>query len=100
LRVAEERFGVRKQVMAGRHRLRALEVRVARHHPSRMRPGFGGEGVDRLRDRRHEHRSGGAAVKPQVQRDLVVARAAGVQRGARGRELGQPALDCSVDVFV
>jgi hypothetical protein len=61
---------------------------------------LGGESVDRLRDRGHQHRSGGAAVEAKVKRDLVVARAAGVKRGAGRRELGQTALDGGVDVFV
>ena len=40
-------------------------------------------------------------VQPQVERDLVVAAAAGVQLGAgRARDLGDPALDRGVDVLV
>ena len=61
---------------------------------------LGGESVDRLRERRHQHRSGGTAVEAKVKRDLVVARAAGVQGGAGRRELGEPPLDGGVDVFV
>jgi hypothetical protein len=43
---------------------------------------------------------GGAAVETEVQRDLVVARPASVQRGAGRRDLGEPALDRGVDVLV
>jgi hypothetical protein len=65
-----------------------------------MRTSLDRESIDDVRDRRHDHRRGRAAVKPNIQRDLVVARPARVQRGAGRRELRQPALDCRVDVFV
>src|SRR5450759_2046588 len=65
-----------------------------------MRTSLDRESIDDVRDRRHDHRSGRAAVKPKIQRDLVVARPARVQGGAGRCELRQPALDCRVDVFV
>jgi hypothetical protein len=65
-----------------------------------MRSSLGGESVDRLRDGRHQYRCRGTAVETKVKRDLVVARAAGVQGGAGRGELGQPALDRGVNVFV
>jgi hypothetical protein len=65
-----------------------------------MRPSLGRESIDGVRDRRHDHRRGRAAVEPEVQRDLVVARAPGVQSRAGRRELRQTSLDGSVDVFV
>jgi hypothetical protein len=65
-----------------------------------VRSSLSGQGVDHLRDRRHQGRPGGTAVQTKVKRHLVVARAAGVQGGAGRRELGQPALDRGVNVFV
>ena len=100
LRVSEQWFSVGQQMVADSHRLRALEVRIAGHHPSRVRSSLAGQGVDRLGDRRDQHRRGGTAVESKVKRDLVVARTAGVQGGAGRRELGQPALDRRVDVLV
>jgi hypothetical protein len=65
-----------------------------------VRSSLAGQGVDHLRDRRHQGRPGGAAVQTKVKRYLVVARAAGVKGGAGWCELGQPALDRRVDVLV
>src|SRR6266545_6366093 len=75
-------------------------MRVAGHRPRRMRGRLDGEHVHQGRQRLDGLARGIAAVKPQVKGHLVVARAPGVQRGARGRDLGQPALDGGVDVFV
>jgi len=41
-----------------------------------------------------------AAVQPQVERDLVVARPARVKGRSGGRDLGETALDGGVDVLV
>ena len=88
--------------MREQHRLRALEMRVARE----VVVGPGGrraleqhllEAVDR-RDG-----VGGFALEEQAQRggDLVVPAAAGVElRAGRPGELGDTALDGGVDVFV
>ena len=81
--------------------LRALEMRVARHRPVQVRLGdahdHGLQVLQRLdrpqRVRAGEHR--------HVGRDLVVARAGGVQLAADGADdLGQPPLDRHVDVLV
>jgi hypothetical protein len=100
LGVAKQRLGVRKQVVADGHRLSVLEVGVAGHHPTGVIGGLRrqslhgrGHGVDLLA-------GGGAAVEAEVERDLVVARAPGVQRRACWRDLGQPSLDRGVDVLV
>ncbi len=73
LGVAKQRLGVRKQVVSDGHRLSALEMGVAGHHPAGMIGGLRrqslhdcGDGVDLLA-------GGGAAVEAEVQRDLVVA---------------------------
>jgi len=77
--------------------LRALQVCIARHR--RVRLGLGpvehraGEALDRF------HRLPGRVldVEPEGGRDLVVARAAGVDLAA---DLAQQAFDRRVDVFV
>ena len=89
-----------QEVVADRHRLRALEVCVSGHQPTSVRSSLGSKSVDNFGDRRHQVRRRKPAEKPQVQRDLVVARATGVQRGPRRCELRKPALDRRVDVFV
>ena len=73
LGVAKQRFGVREQVVADGHRLGALEMGVAGHHPTGVIGGFRrqslhdcGHGVDLLA-------GSGAAVEAEVERDLVVA---------------------------
>ncbi len=100
LGIAEQGLGMGKQVMADCDRLRALKVGVSRHHPACMPAGLGGESVDHPCDRRHELGCRDTAVQAEVERDLVVARAAGVQGGAGRRDLGEPALDSRVDVLV
>ncbi len=86
--------------MGQRDRLRALEMRVAGHHPTRVTASLGGERLDHLRERGRQLRRGNPAVQPKVQRDLVVARSPGVQGCAGGRDFGKPSLDGGVDVFV
>jgi len=100
LGIAKQRLGVCKEVVADGHRLRALEVCVAGHQPTGVIGCLrgqsihdGGGGVDLLA-------GGGAAVEAEVERDLVVARASGVQRCARRRDLGQPSFYRRVDVLV
>ncbi|GAC1690549.1 MAG: hypothetical protein PVS2B1_12900 [Candidatus Dormibacteraceae bacterium] len=73
LSVPQQRLRMREQVVADRHRLGPLQVRVARHHPSRVRAGLGGELVHNTGDRADEVRGGKTAEEPEVQRDLVVA---------------------------
>jgi hypothetical protein len=91
---------VREKVVADRHRLGALKVRVAGPHPSRMHAGLGGELIDDAGDRLHEVRGGKPAEQAEVERDLVVARAPGMQRGTSRGDLGQAPFDCRVDVLV
>ena len=98
--IPKQGFGVGQQVMADRHRLRALQVCVTGHQPARMRAGLGAESVHQHGDRRDELRRGHPAVEPQIQRDLVVARAPSVKRGAGWGDLGQASLDRRVDVLV
>ena len=87
-------------MVAERHRLRRLQMREARHHAGRegerllgerrLQPGeLPVEGVDRV-----------ARPEPHIGRDLVVARARGVEPPRRrADEVGEPLLDVHVDVF-
>jgi hypothetical protein len=65
-----------------------------------MRSSLGGERIDHVPDRGNKLRSGNAAVQPQVQRNLVVARAPCVQGGPGRRDFSEPAFDCGVNVLV
>lgn len=86
--------------MANSDGLRALKVCVTRHNPPGVAVGLPAEGLDDRCDLGHQLAGGGAAVETEVQRDLVVARPARVQRGAGRRDFGEPALDRRVDVLV
>ena len=99
--IAAERPEVREQMVREQHRLRPLEVRVAGEvHVG----GFLGPAQQHrleLVDARRLHPALAAQVQAQIERDLVVAAAAGVQLGAgRARDLGDAALDRGVDVLV
>jgi hypothetical protein len=61
---------------------------------------LGGKSIDRPGDFAHERTRGGPAVEPEIEGHLVVARAARVQCGAGGRDLGQPPLDGGVNVLI
>jgi hypothetical protein len=88
-------------MMREQHRLRALEMRVAGH--DRV-AGVARDGRERLLEGGERGVLAvalGAQPEPEVERDLVVAAATGVELAADGAdELGQPALDRHVDVFV
>ena len=86
--------------MTERDRLRALEVRVARHQPLGVPLGLRGQRVDQLGEAEDRLPRRVPAVEPQVERDLVVARSPGVQRGTGRRELRQATFDGGVDVLV
>ena len=89
-----------EQVVADRHRLRALQVGVAGHRPAGMLAGLDSQRFHDVRDRHDQLRRRHPAVEPQVQGDLVVARPPRVKRGAGGGDLGQSPLDRRVDVLV
>ena len=95
--VALEHLDPREQVVAERDRLRALQVRVAGHRRAGLR--FGAR-EDRARERDERGVGLGAGVgdvEPECGRDLVVARAAGVDLAADVAELP---LDRRVHVLV
>ena len=98
--VAAEHFDIGEQMMAERHRLRDLQVRKAGHDAVRMFVGAreqrglhcGEPGVDAL--------ARGARPQAEIGRDLVVARARGVEApGGFADDLLQPRFDGHVDVF-
>ena len=101
LRVALEHPEVGEQMVSQIHGLGALEVGVARHSPIGM-------GLREVQQARHQRRDQlprtGRPVsheQRQVGRDLVVARAAGVELASeRADHLGEPALDRHVNVLV
>ncbi len=96
LEIAREHLDPREQVVAERHRLRALEVRVARHRRVRLRLGPVEEDERELPNRPGRLTAGIADVEPERGRDLVVARAAGVDLAPHRAERQ---LDRGVDVL-
>ena len=99
--VAPQRRRVRQEEVRDEHRLRAAQVRVRRHQRGAGRLGLIGAGRDERRDRLLQHRNPPPQVQPQVERDLLVARAAGVQTPAGVADpFDQLALDEAVHVFV
>jgi hypothetical protein len=91
---------VGKQVVADGDRLRALEVRVPRHHPVGVPIRLSAKRLNEHGDLGGQLAGGGAAVEAEIQGDLVVARPACMQRSPRRRDLGQAPLDRGVNVFV
>ena len=99
--VAPEHLDIGQQMVAEGHRLRRLQVGEARHHRARRArsasPSSAAWSAPRCASAR-SHRV--AHPEAEVGRDLVVARARGVQPAARlADQLGQPRLDVQVDVL-
>ena len=87
--------------MAERHGLGDLEMGEARHHGCRMKLGLADERRLQRLDRAVEPVDGVAHPELEVGRDLIVARARGVQpAGRRADELVQARLDIEVDILV
>ena len=98
--VARRHLDVSEKMMPERHRLRGLQMREARHHRAGVLQRLLGQRllvvaeqpVDVVDPRPHP--------QPEIGRDLIVARARGVQpAGGRPDQLGEPALDVHMDVF-
>ena len=98
--VAGGHFHIGEQVMAEGHGLGGLQVGEARHHRSGMGQRLLGKRALVGGQARIEPVDGVAHPQPEVGRDLVVARARGVQPpGRRPDQLGEPRLDVHMDVF-
>ena len=98
--VAREHLDIGHHVVAPCHRLGRLQVGEARHDP--IRPGLGL--IEEGRHQRADPLNGRVALaahpEAEIDRDLIVARARGVQPPGRGADqLGQPRLDVHVDVL-
>ena len=99
--VAPEHLDIGQQVMAEGHRLGDLQMRVAGHHCVGFRLGPIDQRLLQVAHREVEAVDRAAHPQPEIGRDLVVARARGMQAPRRrADQLGEPRLDVHVDVFV
>ena len=94
--VALEHLRPREQMVSERHRLRALQMRVARHRRVRLLARALEDRVRERDERRVRLRTRVRDVEPERGGDLVVARAAGVDLPPHLAELG---LDVRVHVL-
>ena len=83
--VALRHLDIGEQMMAERHRLRALQMREARHHGRGVLERLLGERALIVAEQRMDVVDPVAHPQPEVGRDLVVARARGVQPAGRLR---------------
>jgi hypothetical protein len=99
--VASEHVVVGEQVVRQQYRLRALLVRVARHHEVDVLARQARDRFAYLVERDAKIADDFLEIHPHVEHDLVVTTARGVQAAPRrAGDLGQPPLDGAVDVFV
>ena len=99
--VALEHVVVGEQVVPEQNRLRALQMRVARHDRCDMRLRLRHQRGLQIVDRRQRRCDRILQEKPNVRDDLIVAAARCVQsRADRADLFGQAPLDRHVDVFV
>ena len=86
--------------MAEGHRLRRLQMGEARHDRRRMGDSLLGERALQPGDLAVQMVGAVADIKPEIGRDLIVARARGVQPPGRlADQLLQPRFDIHVDIF-
>ena len=98
--VALEHLRVSEQVMTERHGLRDLHVREARHHRRSVSIGQLDQRMLQPIDAAYDLIDFATQPQPSVGRDLVVARAAGVQTLAGfADQLRQTPLDVQMNVF-
>ena len=99
--IAAQRGGVAQQEVRDQHRHGAAHVRVRRHQRVARPLGLVGKRGDRRPQLLLQQRNAAAQVQPQVDRHLLVARAAGVQAAAGVADArDQLALDEAVHVLV
>ncbi len=90
--VARRHLHIGEEMVAEGHRLRGLQMREARHHGVGMLERLLGQRALIGGERRVEAVDRVAHPQPEIGRDLVVARARGVQPpGRRPDQLGEPA---------
>ncbi len=100
LGVAVEHLDVRQQHVSGEHRLGALKVCIGGHDDASLPLGQRYERLLQRLDALDQFVHGVARPQTQVQRDLVVAAAPGVQLGARvAGAVDERPLDDHVDVL-
>ncbi len=98
--VARRHLDVGEQMMAERHRLRGLQMREARHDGRGVRQRLFGERALIAGERRVDVVDRVAHPELEVGRDLVVARARGVQPPRRrADQVGEPRLHVHMDVL-
>jgi hypothetical protein len=99
--IAPQRRRVREEEMRDQDRLRGAEVRERRHQRVARRRGLRRERVDHAGDGALQQRDPPPQVEPQIERNLLVARSAGVQPAPGvAQAFDQQPLDEAVDVFV
>ena len=98
--VTQEHHGIGHQVVAEGDGLRALQVRVAGQNVALVRPGLLDERREHVLCERNDLARFVAQVHAQVERDLIVARAGGVQLLAEVADArGEHLLDEHMDVL-
>ena len=98
--IAPQHLEPGQQVVREAHRLRALQMRVARHQRGDVLVGAIDQDAAQSIDRRRRSRRRAPRPQAQIGGDLVVARSPGVQLAAqRADELDEPRLDVHVHVF-
>ena len=99
-RVASQHLDIGHEMVAEGDRLRRLQMGEARHDNCRAVQRTGGERPLQLADLEQDRVDRVAHPEAEVDRDLVVARARGVQPACgRADDLGQATLDIHMDVF-
>src|SRR5262249_53916297 len=98
--VPEEHLDVGEAPVAEGDGLRLLEVRVAGHRSRRLLEGAPRERGGEIEDGGARGVEGPQQVQAEIGRDLIVARAAGVELAGEGADLpGERRLDERVDVL-
>jgi len=97
--VAVEHLHPGKKVVREKHRLCALEVRVAGDEHVAFALGQGQQGALGFEDLFGDRRAGVFEKEPHIRRHLVVSGAGGVELGRGGHALRERLLDVHVHVF-
>ena len=99
--IAPERRDVRQEKMRDEHRLRGPEMREGRHQRVAGRPRLAGQRGNHAFDSALQQRNAAPEIEPQVDRHLLVPRAAGMQTPAGvAQPLHEQTLDEAMHIFV